>query len=483
MSQLSSALPLRVIDTLDDGVLTVDREHRVTLWNHRLAALTGIAAETAIGRAVFDVMPSWRATEEHHIERALAGTPSLASTFPLVAPGRYEASYAPFDTSPSERGALVVVRDVSPYDFARYQLHESDLRFRIMADTAPVLLWMAGTDSQCTFFNQPWLAFTGRSLDMELGVGWAEGVHPEDFARCMDYYLAAFVARRPFRMEYRLRRADGEYRWLLDTGVPRYLPSGGFAGYIGSCIDITESKTVRDDLDRSVRERTAELEAFAYSVSHDLRAPLRAIDGFANALSDEWGPRLDGRGNDYLHRVRDSVQRMGDLIDDLLQLSQVGRSAIAAESCDLSGVARGIVGSLRELEPARAVDIVIQERVIVDGDPHLLRIALDNLLGNAWKFTSKVTNATIELSAVQRAGEVLVAVRDNGAGFDMAYARRLFNPFQRLHRVEEFPGTGVGLATVQRIVNRHGGRIWADSAPGCGASFFFTIPLRVATDG
>jgi signal transduction histidine kinase len=299
----------------------------------------------------------------------------------------------------------------------------------------------------------------------------------------MDHYLAAFVARRPFRMEYRLRRADRQYRWLLDTGVPRYLPTGEFAGYIGSCIDITESKTVRDDLDRRVRERTAELEAFAYSVSHDLRAPLRAIDGFANALSDECGPRLDGRGKDYLHRVRDSVQRMGDLIDDLLQLSQVGRSALAAESCDLSGVARGIVGSLRELEPARAVDIVIQERVIVDGDPHLLRIALDNLLGNAWKFTSKVANATIELSAVQRAGEVLVAVRDNGAGFDMAYARRLFNPFQRLHRVEEFPGTGVGLATVQRIVNRHGGRIWADSAPGCGASFFFTIPLRVATDG
>ncbi|HSR96048.1 MAG TPA: ATP-binding protein [Kofleriaceae bacterium] len=483
MSELPTALALSVIDTLDDGVLSIDREHRVTLWNHRLAALTGIAAEAAIGRAVFDVMPSWRATEQHHIERALAGTPSLASAFPLVAPGRYEASYAPLDASPSERGALVIVRDVSPYDFARYQLHESDLRFRIMADTAPVLLWMAGTDSQCTFFNQPWLAFTGRSLDMELGVGWAEGVHPEDFTRCMDHYLAAFVARRPFRMEYRLRRADRQYRWLLDTGVPRYLPTGEFAGYIGSCIDITESKTVRDDLDRRVRERTAELEAFAYSVSHDLRAPLRAIDGFASALSDEWGQRLDGRGKDYLHRVRDSVHRMGDLIDDLLQLSQVGRSALAAESCDLSGVARGVVGSLRELEPARAVDIVIQDRVIVDGDPHLLRIALDNLLGNAWKFTSKVPNATIELSAVQRSGEVLIAVRDNGAGFDMAYARRLFNPFQRLHRVEEFPGTGVGLATVQRIVNRHGGRIWADSAPGCGASFFFTLPLRVAVEG
>jgi PAS domain S-box-containing protein len=483
MTRSGSALANRVIDTLDDAVLTVDREQRVTLWNHRLAALTGIAAEAAIGRTVFEVMPSWRGTEQHHIDRALAGTPSVSSTFPLVASGRYEASYAPLDAGSGERSALVIVRDVSSHDFARNQLHESDLRFRIMADTAPVLLWMAGTDSQCTFFNQPWLAFTGRTLDMELGVGWAEGLHPEDFSRAMDHYLGAFVARRPFRMEYRLRRADRQYRWLLDTGVPRYLPTGEFAGYIGSCIDVTESRTAHDDLDRRVRERTAELEAFAYSVSHDLRAPLRTVDGFTVALAEECGEQLDARGRDYLERVRDSVQRMGVLIDDLLQLSQAGRAALAAEACDLSGVARGIVGTLRELEPARAVDVVIQDRVIVDGDPNLLRIALDNLLGNAWKFTSKVPNATIELSAVQRAGEVLIAVRDNGAGFDMAYARKLFNPFQRLHRVEEFPGTGVGLATVQRIVNRHGGRIWADSAPGCGASFFFTLPARDAAHG
>ena len=478
MTELAGELAVRVIDTLDDAVFTVDREHRVTLWNHRVAALTGIPAEAAIGRGLFDVMPSWRVTEHRHVERALGGTPSMSSAFPLVAPGRFEASYAPLDAGPSERGALVILRDVSLTDFARYQLHESDVRFRIMADTAPVLLWMAGTDAQCTFFNQPWLAFTGRTLDMELGVGWAEGLHPEDFARCMDSYLAAFVARRPFRMEYRLRRADRQYRWLLDTGVPRYLPTGEFAGYIGSCIDVTESKTARDDLDRRVRERTAELEAFAYSVSHDLRAPLRGIEGFSKVLAEECGERLEERGREYLERVRESVHRMGGLIDDLLQLSQAGRSVLAAEACDLSGVARTIVDSLRELEPARSVAVNIQDRVIVDGDPSLLRIALDNLLGNAWKFTSKVPNATIELSAVQRAGEVLVAVRDNGAGFDMAYARKLFNPFQRLHRVEEFPGTGVGLATVQRIVNRHGGRIWADGAPGCGASFFFTLPVR-----
>src|SRR5262249_48626323 len=146
--------------------------------------------------------------------------------------------------------------------------------------------------------------------------------------------------------------------------------------------------------------------------------------------------RIGDHGLDHLRRIRDSVQRMGALIDDLLQLSHVGRSTLTAEPCDLSGVARVVVDGLRELEPARSVDVVIQDRVIVNGDPSLLRIALDNLLGNAWKFTSKVAHATIELSAVTRPGEVLVAVRDNGAGFDMAYARKLFNPFQRLHRVD-----------------------------------------------
>jgi signal transduction histidine kinase len=283
-------------------------------------------------------------------------------------------------------------------------------------------------------------------------------------------------------MEYRLRRADRQYRWLLDTGVPRYLSSGEFAGYIGSCIDVTESKMVRDELDRRVRERTAELEAFAYSVSHDLRAPLRALDGFSQALTEDYDHRFDDIGRGYLQRLREGVQRMTTLIDDLLQLSQVGRTTLHIEPCDLSALARGVVDGFRELEPARAVDVAIQDRVVVEGDPNLLRIALDNLLGNAWKFTSKTAAPTIELSAVQRAGEVLVAVRDNGAGFDMAYSRKLFSAFHRLHRMDDFPGTGVGLATVHRIVNRHGGRIWADSAPGCGASFFFTLPRRLDHD-
>jgi PAS domain S-box-containing protein len=478
-------LAARAIDALDDAVFAIDRDQRVTLWNRRIADLTGVAPAAAIGRRLFELMPGWRLREELYVARVLAGTPSQCTTFPLSAPGRYEASYVPLEPArPSgDGGALVIVRDVSPSDLARYQLHESDLRFQIMADTAPVLLWMAGRNAECTFFNQPWLAFTGRTLERELGTGWAEGVHPEDFSRCMDHYLAAFVARRPFRMEYRLRRADCQYRWLLDTGVPRYLPTGEFAGYIGSCIDVTESKLLRDDLDRRVRERTAELEAFAYSVSHDLRAPLRAIAGYSLVLGEDYCDRLDDGAHDYLRKLRTSAEHMSALIDNLLQLSRVGLAELRAVPCDLSEIAGGAVAALRELEPARRVAVAIQDGVIVHGDPSLLRIALDNLLGNAWKFTSKAADAAIELAAVRRDTEVEIVVRDNGAGFDMAYARKLFAAFQRLHRADEFPGTGVGLATVQRIVNRHGGRIWAEGVPGAGARFHFTLPTRVDDDG
>jgi len=483
MTQLSpphAGLARRVLDTLDDAVFTVDHAQRVTLWNRRIAELTGLPGDEVLGRPVFEVVPGWRETEHPHLERALAGATSLSSAFPVAVARRFEASYAPLDDA---SGALVVVRDVSSSDRARFQLHESDVRFQIMADTAPVLLWMAGTDAHCTFFNRPWLAFTGRPLDMELGTGWAEGVHPEDFARCMDTYLAAFVARRAFRMEYRLRRADRQYRWLLDTGVPRFLPGGEFAGFIGSCIDITEGKLAHNELDRRVRERTAELEAFAYAVSHDLRSPLRSIDGFSLALAEDHAGQLDDDGRNYLHRIRESAQHMGRLIDALLQLSRVGRSQLRFEPVDLTALARAVLGELVAHDPARQVELAVGDDMVVDGDPALLRIALDNLLGNAWKFTGKVARAAIAVSVLRRDVDVVVTVRDNGAGFDMAHARKLFGAFQRLHRTQDFPGTGIGLATVQRIVHRHGGRIWADSSPGHGATFSFTLPMRTDDAG
>jgi light-regulated signal transduction histidine kinase (bacteriophytochrome) len=218
-----------------------------------------------------------------------------------------------------------------------------------------------------------------------------------------------------------------------------------------------------------------ELEAFSDSVSHDLRAPLRAVDGFSQALLEDYGDTLDEGAKQHLGRVRAATERMRGLIDDLLELSRLGRRELRVECVDLGALAREIGEQLRRADPARSVELVIGPAAPVTGDPGLLRIALENLLGNAWKFTSKQERARIELGETTIAGDRVLFVRDDGAGFEMAHAEKLFRPFARLHSDSEFPGTGIGLATVQRIVHRHGGTIWAEAAPGRGATFYFTI--------
>jgi signal transduction histidine kinase len=218
-----------------------------------------------------------------------------------------------------------------------------------------------------------------------------------------------------------------------------------------------------------------ELESFSYSVSHDLRAPLRSIDGFSQALMEDYADQLDGQAKDYLQRICASTRRMGQLIDDLLNLSRVVRSEIKAETVDLSALAHAVAAELQKAEPTRQVEFVIGERITATGDRRLLRVALENLLGNAWKFTAKRTSAKIEFSMTGNNGTRAYFIRDNGAGFDMAYINKLFGAFQRLHTTREFTGTGIGLATVQRIIHRHDGRIWAEAKVEQGATFYFTL--------
>jgi light-regulated signal transduction histidine kinase (bacteriophytochrome) len=219
-----------------------------------------------------------------------------------------------------------------------------------------------------------------------------------------------------------------------------------------------------------------ELEAFSYSVSHDLRAPLRSIDGFSQALLEDCFEQLDITGQDYLRRIRTASQRMGQLIDDLLTLSRVTRSDIDKESLDLSHLASRICDRLQEAHPERQVEFVIQTGLVACGDARLLQVVLDNLLNNAWKFTSKQQQARIELGAIAREnGTPMYFVRDDGVGFEMAFVDKLFKPFQRLHGMHEFPGNGIGLATVQRIIHRHGGRVWAEGVLNTGATFYFTL--------
>lgn len=243
-----------------------------------------------------------------------------------------------------------------------------------------------------------------------------------------------------------------------------------------------EIRTLNIRLEERVSQRTAELEAsnrelaaFSYSVSHDLRAPLRTLDGFSRILLEDYSDRLDATARDYLGRLRSGSQRMAELIDDLLTLSRLTRAEMRRGAVDLTGLAWGVVAELREREPGRSVDVRIEDGLFATGDPDLIRVALDNLLGNAWKFTSRRPEGLIEVGREAIEGAEVFYVRDNGAGFDMAYASKLFGAFQRLHGSDEFEGTGIGLATVARIIHRHGGQVWANGEVGVGATFRFTL--------
>ncbi len=274
------------------------------------------------------------------------------------------------------------------------------------------------------------------------------------------------------------RRKDGA-EFPVDLSLASW-KSGGAVYFTGILRDISARKEIEQTLRNNAAELEAvnrELEAFSYSVSHDLRAPLRSIDGFSRIVLDDCTDKLDAQHVSYLQRVRAATQRMALLIDDLLKLSRVTRVEMTHELVDLSALAQTTVDDLRSAHPERPVEIRIEPGLTADGDPQLLRVTLENLLGNAWKFTGKSEHARIEFGALPDTvpNERTFYVRDNGAGFDMTYADKLFGAFQRLHDMSEFPGSGVGLASVQRVVRRHGGRVWAEAEVGRGATFYFTL--------
>ena len=282
-----------------------------------------------------------------------------------------------------------------------------------------------------------------------------------------------------FQNRYRCK--DGSYRWLLWAARAVTDDQRIYA----SARDITEQLAAtarRDQLNAALRRQTAalestnhELEAFSYSVSHDLRAPLRAIDGFSQVLEEEQSEALGESGRRSLGRVRAATKRMATLIDDLLSLSKLTRMEMQRGRVDVSAMATDIVDELRRASPGRRVDVAVAPGLVADGDARMVRIVLQNLLDNAWKYTGRTSAPRIELQAACRGTEKAYAVSDNGAGFDMAYADKLFGAFQRLHTDREFEGTGIGLAIVQRIAHRHGGSVWAEGHVGNGATFGFTL--------
>ncbi len=289
--------------------------------------------------------------------------------------------------------------------------------------------------------------------------------------------LRAASAGGPVHVEEVAPGADGP-RTYITVKFPLLDGAGKPYAVCGISTDITERKRTEEQvrkLNAELEQRVRELDAFAYSVSHDLRAPLRSLHGFSEILLEDYAGSLDDEGREYLQRIQDNVARMGQLIDDLLMLSVAGRTGLKHEQVDIGAQASEIIAGLRFAEPGRRAEVVIADGLLTTGDSRLIRLALENLLSNAWKFTGRREHATISVGAVDQSGGRVFFVRDNGAGFDMRYAGNLFDPFQRLHPASEFEGSGIGLAIVQRILRRHGGGIRAESEPGKGSTFFFTF--------
>jgi len=304
--------------------------------------------------------------------------------------------------------------------------------------------------------------------------------YPEEDVRAGRPQAELKVAASAGRMEdegWRVRK-DGSRFWanVIISAVRN--SRGELIGFSKISRDMTQRKRMEEELlaaRLSAENSSRELEAFAYSVAHDLRSPLRALDGFSKVLLVRYADRLDEEGKDFLQRVRENSVQMGRLIDDLLALSRVTRGIMHRERVDLSAMVSEIAARLRNVSPERSAEFAIAQGLWAEGDPGLLRLALENLLGNAWKYTSKHPSARIEFGAERKAGRTVYFVRDDGAGFDMAFAKMLFKPFNRLHRTTEFEGTGIGLATVQRVISRHGGQIGAEGQVERGATFYFTL--------
>lgn len=385
------------------------------------------------------------------------------------------------------------IQDITNRKEAEVALRKSEERYRSLIETTNDWIWEVDEQFNFTYSSLKVQTILGYELNAVLGSSILDLIPSNQREEVENEFSELAVRQEAFvGVEHSFEDSEGNIAIFETSGIPLFSNNGIFQGYRGIAKDITERKKterqiarMNDELENKVVERTKmlriankELEAFSYSVSHDLRAPLRSIDGFSQALIEDYGDSLDTTATNYLSRVRSAAQRMSTLIDDLIKLAKVSRIELAKKQINLSGIAESISKSLQEVDTGRNAEFNIQPYLHVIADENLMKVVLQNLLENAWKFTSKEEKTQIEVGSKSINNEVVYYVRDNGAGFDMNYAKKLFTPFQRLHKESDFPGTGIGLSTVQRIIHRHMGKIWAEGQIDKGAVFYFTLRTK-----
>ncbi|HVJ20568.1 MAG TPA: PAS domain S-box protein [Polyangiaceae bacterium] len=465
------------------GMFAIDCDYRYLLWNPAMETISGLRAEQVLGRTAFEVFPSLHESgADAGIREALSGRSALLTTHVpfLRSPGdgHYETRYFPLKSAAGEvLGAVAVLAETSEHEAAERRISETESRFKNMADASPVLLWMSRSDGLCTFFNQTWLDFTGRSMDEEWGVGWAEGVHFEDFQRCMDTYLEAFNQRRLFEMEYRLRRKDGEFRWILDRGTPRYLPDGTFAGYIGSCVDITEHKRLEAELRNAVRAR----DEFISVASHELRTPIAALQLQLEVLQrtlerSEEAPDL-AKLSQRAGKALDKTLYLGNMVNVLLDASRLSENRLQLdfEDVELAVVLREVVEHLREpaQQAGSLLELALEAEPVGRWDRFRIAQVVTNLLENALKYGG---GKPVRVLCSERSGRARIDVIDQGPGVPPECRPALFTRFARIATPRAYGGFGLGLWIAREIVKAHGGQIDLEGATDSGAHFFVELP-------
>lgn len=475
------------------ATVMIDRQGRIVLVNSRAESLFQYSRQEMLGQPVERLIPE-RFREAHPGQReGFFANPQLRAMgagrdlFALRRDGvevPVEIGLNPIET-PDGPCVLASIVDITE----RKRIEEVRSRLAGLVEWSDDAIIGKTLDGVITSWNAGAQRVFGYAADEMVGQSILRLIPPELHDEERSILARLRKGERIHHFETRRRRKDGTLIDVSLTISPIRDGSGRIVGISKVARDITRRKQAEAEirqlnasLEQRVAERTAELEAanrelesFSYSVSHDLRAPLRTLDGFSQALLEDHGKRLDESGRDYLRRIRRASQRMGRLIDDLLNLSRLTRAPLARGRIDLTALLHDIVRDLREGDPGRRVAVTIEPGMAAEGDPRLLRVALTNLLDNAWKFTRNIESAEIACGTMRVQGKKVFFIKDNGAGFDMAYADKLFGAFQRLHKATEFPGNGIGLATVQRVFRRHGGRVWAEGKVGAGATFYFTL--------
>jgi PAS domain S-box-containing protein len=483
-----------VISSAMDAIITVAENQTIVLFNNAAEKMFLYPAEDAIGQRLDRFIPErFRPSHQEHIQNfgsthvTKRSMGALGALFGLRADGEefpIEASISQLETS-GKKLYTVILRDITERKRAEETLNE---QAKIL-DMAPVVIH--DLNSRIVFWNKGAEQMYGWTA-AEVTDKSSHVVLQTVFPKTLEEIKARVFARGHWEGELTHTRRDGQRIVVLSHWVLHRDENGKPKAILEVNNDITERRKAEEEVRRlneelevRVEERTAELqaankelEAFSYSVSHDLRAPLRHINGFSQALLEDYEESLDNTARGYLNEVREASQEMAQLIDDLLQLARVARTEIHRVPVNLSETARDIVMKLRAADEKREARVEIEDGLVANGDKRLLGIVLTNLLQNAWKFTSQRDLTEISFRIVKKNGEKVFSVSDNGAGFDMSFGDKLFGAFQRLHGADEFEGTGVGLATVQRIINRHGGRVWAEGHVGKGATFFFALPVR-----